>query len=341
MTDAAIMDNQSAVGQSLKEQIVDIIQNIFQDEEYGFEVYVIMKTGPVIKKFNLSEGKIEDRNNPEKNFKRKVQRALEEVIKEKFLETEKDYDLAKNVADQQNKFYVITQNEDYKPFEVTKMSLDNIEGYRANERENAQGVLFRFERAGSIVWAYQFLYQNAIPNRKGLGFHIIPSTGDIFEELTKPILLLSRRVDLLIIGDEIVCDNIDFMQRNFGFREFVKSTALKVVASIQNMELVSNIDKVSAYISRSKPLYAKKMMRIKDSRVLRKTAMELYHRVTTLPRWKGKFDIDEENKKIILNTYEQVENLIDLLDERYTRSDVTDEEYDSGTGAKKWIAPIT
>lgn len=100
------------------------------------------------------------------------------------------------------------------------------------------------------------------------------------------------------------------------------------------------MDKMSAYISRSKPLYAKKMMRIKDSRALRKTAMELYHRVTTLPRWKGKFDIDEENKKIILNTYEQVESLIDLFDERYTRSDVTDEEYDSGTGAKKWVAPI-
>lgn len=158
MTDAAITDNQSAVGQSLKEQIVGIIQNIFQDNEYGFEVYVIMKTGSALKKFNLSEGKIEDRNNLEKKLKRKVQMALEEVIKERFLETEKDYDLAKNVADQQNKFYVITQNEDYKPFEVTKMSLDNIEGYRANERENAQGVLFRFERAGSIVWAYQFLY---------------------------------------------------------------------------------------------------------------------------------------------------------------------------------------
>lgn len=43
-------------------------------------------------------------------------------------------------------------------------------------------------------------------------------------------------------------------------------------------------------------------------------------------------------KKFVLNTYEQVENLIDLLDERYTRSDVTDEEYD--TGVKKWIAPV-
>ena len=341
MTDLSTMEIQPTIEQSLKERIVGIIQNLFQDNEYGFEVYVTMKAGPTLKKFNLSEGKIEERNNLEKNFKQKVQLSIEKAIKEKFLETEKEYDFAENVADQQNKFYVITQNEDYKPFEVTKTSLNDIDGYRANERDNAQGILFRFERKGTIVWAYQFLYQNAIPNRKGLGFHIIPSEGDTFEELTKPILLLSHRVDLVIIGDEIVCDNIDFMQRNFGFQEFVKSTAFRVASSIQNMELISNIDKVSSYISRSKPLYAKKMMRIKDSRVLRKTAMELYQRVTTLPRWQGKFDIDEENKKIILNTYEHVENLIDLLDERYTRSDVTDEEYDSGAEAKKWVAPTT
>ena len=171
-----------------------------------------------------------------------------------------------------------------------------------------------------------------------MGFHIIPSEGDIFEELKKPILLLSKRIDLLIIEDEIICDRIDFMQKNFGFQEFVKSTAAKVVNSIQNLELVSNLDKVSAYIGRSKLLYAKKMMRIKDSKVLQKTSEELYERVTTVPRWQGVFNLDEENHKIVINTYQQVENLIDLLDERYTRSDITGEEYD--TSAKKWIAPI-
>lgn len=98
------------------------------------------------------------------------------------------------------------------------------------------------------------------------------------------------------------------------------------------------MDKVSAYIGRSKLLYAKKMMRIKDSKVLQKTSEELYERVTTVPRWQGVFNLDEENHKIVINTYQQVENLIDLLDERYTCSDITGEEYD--TSAKKWIAPI-
>ncbi len=79
-------------------------------------------------------------------------------------------------------------------------------------------------------------------------------------------------------------------------------------------------------------------MRIKNSRVLKKTSSELFKSVTTLARWKGKFDFDRENEKIILNTYQQVEHLIDLLNERYMRSDVTGEEYDAGT--KKWVEPI-
>ena len=95
---------------------------------------------------------------------------------------------------------------------------------------------------------------------------------------------------------------------------------------------------MSEYISRSKLTYAKKMLRLKNSKVLTKSKDELYTKITTLPRWRGKFEVNETDHTIRLKNYEQIENLIDLLDERYTRSDVTDEEYD--TSAKKWIAPV-
>ena len=48
-----------------------------------------------------------------------------------------------------------------------------------------------------------------------------------------------------------------------------------------------------------------------------------------MPRWQDKFSVNAETKQIILNTYGEVESLIDLFDERYTRSDVTDIEYDT------------
>ncbi len=49
--------------------------------------------------------------------------------------------------------------------------------------------------------------------------------------------------------------------------------------------------------------------------------------------WKDKFEENQEGL-IVLNTYQQVEDLIDLLDERYTRSDVTNQEYDVKRVAK-------
>lgn len=77
---------------------------------------------------------------------------------------------------------------------------------------------------------------------------------------------------------------------------------------------------------------------VKNYKVLRMSKEELFTKITTLPRWQGKFEIDETDHTIKLKNYGQVENLIDLLDERYTRSDVTDEEYD--TRAKKWVAAV-
>ena len=51
-------------------------------------------------------------------------------------------------------------------------------------------------------------------------------------------------------------------------------------------------------------------------------------RVHTLECWKDKFE-ENQDGLIILNTFQQVEDLIDLLDKRYTRSDVTNQEYDT------------
>ena len=63
---------------------------------------------------------------------------------------------------------------------------------------------------------------------------------------------------------------------------------------------------------------------------------ELLDCINTLQRWKGKFNIDDG--KIVLKNFAQVKNLIELLDETYTRSDVTGQEYE--TSAKRLADPI-
>ena len=101
---------------------------------------------------------------------------------------------------------------------------------------------------------------------------------------------------------------------------------------------VQNIEKMTEYCDRGngKPKYAKKMMRIADSKVLKMPVDKMMENIHRSKRWNGM--IPEENGTFVLNTFAHVELLIDLLDERYTRSDITDEEYD--TDVKKVAEPI-
>ena len=323
---------------TMKEMVLEELRFMFSDEEYGFEVFVTMKEGEAIKHFILESNPW----SPKNSFKHKVQREIRKALEEKFFDEGCEYDKVQNIADEKkNTFYVIPQSDEYKPFHVTMLSegdYDRASNFSAIERDNVEGMLFCFTRGEKRLWAYQYLYQNAIPNRKGNGFNIFQS-GDVFVEQTAPMIYISKRIDLLILNDNsIVSDNTKMLERNFGFEVFVRTQAQKVSTEIISIGIVANIGKVSEYVARSKPMYARKMMRIKDSKVLKRTKEQLYESITTLPRWKGKFTVDEESKQIVLEKYEHVENLIDLLDERFTRSDVTGEEYD--TGAKKWVAPV-
>lgn len=102
--------------------------------------------------------------------------------------------------------------------------------------------------------------------------------------------------------------------------------------------IMANIDKLKDYVKRGnvKLKYAKKMMRINDSKVLKMDSEKLWENIHKSSRWNGK--IREEKGKFVLDHYSDVENLIDLLDERYTRSDITDTEYD--TNVKQIAEPI-
>lgn len=318
----------------LKSRITESIKEIFKDKEYKFEVYISMKDGIQLKRMVLFEGNPQQQLD-NKNFKRCVQDSIEEVIKNKFLNEDMQYDLAENIADNQKKFYVIKQDNSYEPFSIVKTPIKSIDKFSINDRDNSEGILFKFMRDSLCIWAYQHIYPTSIPNKNKKAFYSVEQ-GDTFIGMDKPMFPISKKVDILLINNEIITSDISLMERSFKFQGFIMTNANKSIESISKLGLVANLGKLTDYIGRSKLSYAKKMMRIKNSRVLQMTSTELLRSVQKLPRWKGKFEIDKEH--IILNTYSQVESLIELLDETYTRSDVTGEEYK--TDAKKWVKPV-
>lgn len=131
------------------------------------------------------------------------------------------------------------------------------------------------------------------------------------------------------MADYLITSNTTLLQKYFGFQDYIYQSARQAVNNIAQKNLVANDEKLTEYISRGKSKYAKKMMLIGSSRVLNLTQEQLIDKINTLERWQGKFNVNQDTNQITLDTYNDVENLIDLFDERYTRSDVTDTEFDT------------
>ena len=102
---------------------------------------------------------------------------------------------------------------------------------------------------------------------------------------------------------------------------------MALVEDITKTGLVENNFKLQEYVSRPSKTYAKKMLRIKQYNVVKLKSKELIKKIQKTERWRETFTII--NGKIQLNTYKDVEHLIDLFDERYTKSLITNDEFDT------------
>lgn len=309
------------------QNIVTEIETMFCDEEYGFEVYALIKGDEkTLKRFAFYE---KNKNNQD-NFKDKIQKTIAEVVKRDYGVEASQYVSVDYVADDQHRIYVLPQNEQYAPFEYLKAVEPKENYFGVNDFDNVDAILFRFKRESRCIWAYQSVQPILIPNKKKENFLVKAiSTEDMdkFEEFTDRIFTITQKVYLLVVGENILTRDIKLMQRHFGFEQYIRSEAMKVVEDITKTGLVENNFKLQEYVSRPSKTYAKKMLRIKQYNVVKLKSKELIKKIQKTERWRETFTII--NGKIQLNTYKDVEHLIDLFDERYTKSLITNDEFDT------------
>ena len=319
------------------ERIKKILQKAVQDKNNcGFAAYIVAKTDPKLRKMIFDEEKFNSGN-----YKHIVRDAILNVISEKYLAEETEFASGANVADNQKKYYMIAQSEEYRPFDYLDVQVEDIPEFKFDQIDDAFGIIFWFRIEENEFWVYQHLWSIMIPNKKKtnlLSRLQKYENHDYFIQQKEPLITIATKADILIMQDYIITSNIGLMQKSFGFQDFIVATADKSVERVMSKALVANPEKLKEYINRGKTTkYAKKMMRIANSKVLDLSNEKLMERVHTLERWKDKFEENGEGQ-IVLNTFQQVEYLIDLLDERYTRSDVTNQEYD--TDVKQVAEPI-
>ncbi len=303
-------------------------------DKCGLEVYIVTKGAPRLKRMNLYEG-----DPGGTSLYSSMKDTVINILLEKYLSVDAEYVSADQIADNQNKFYIIEQNDEYKPFDFISTETGV---FSKSDIKDATAILFKLQREEKVLWAYQHLWSMMIPNKtsKGIIGQImhIDKKGDVFTSLKDPVLTIAKKIDFLIIDSKIIASDHRILQQYFGFQDYIRIRANKTISLVAEKDFVESVEKMIEYCNRGngKPRYAKKMMRIADSKVLKMPVDKMMENIHNSKRWNGM--IPEENGKFSLKTYADVELLIDLLDERYTRSDITKEEYD--TDVKKVAKPI-
>lgn len=148
--------------------------------------------------------------------------------------------------------------------------------------DDASGIVFCFRYDSKTVWAYQHLWSIMVPNKKkthAMTRFMHFENVDILAEQKEPLLTIANKVDLLIVENNIIKNNVSLMQSSFGFQDYVVATAEVSITKIVNKGLVSNQSKLTEYISRGKQKYAKKMMRIANSKVFSLSNEQLLEKI--------------------------------------------------------------
>ena len=328
------MECKGKVFEEIKDKIRLLVEN---QDKCGFSAYIISKSEAKLYEMILDD----ERHDENESFKRCVFNSLIETISDKYLSEGIEYAPSSQIADNQKKLYVVEQNEEYTPFDILNKLNSNITDFKASDIDDAKGFVYLFRVGETKIWAYQHLWSILVPNKKNNNILARMKKYEDYEYFTEqkePLLTISKKIDLLIVENSIITSNVGLLQRSFGFVDFVISSANKTIGRVEEKGLLVNADKLVEYIQRgTSGKYAKKMMRIIDSPLFDVPNEILREKIHNLEGWKGKFD-EDENGSIVLNTFAQVEHFIDFMDERYTRSDVTDQEYD--TNVKQIAKPV-
>lgn len=311
------------------EEIKAILSNLV-NRECGFEAFAVTPNLPRLKKLSLKE------NDEDGGIKKTLKKMVLDVVREQYLAKDVMYSPIENVADNQHKFYVVQQTKEYEPFGFLA---DGQGDFKLEHVKEITDFVFLLRYDKQIVTCYQKGRSVMVPNRKNAGILTRVLCRDdsvILDQQKEPLITITKAIDAIIIDGFIITDNIKMMERNFGFQQFVVQRAREAATNIAKSGFFSNTHKLDDYLSRGdgrKKTYYNKMMRALDSPVLQMTREELFQRVFAVERWKGKFRRPIDGK-IPIETFRDVENLIDLLDERYTKSEITGMEYDTDVKKK-------
>ena len=297
-------------------EMQDAITSII-DGEYGLSVFAVL---------NRDENLSMVRFIPDDLLKTRIGKALETTLRSGFLSEEAQVDSSDNIDD--NKKYS-TRSFRMKSMILfcfwihTMLSQHLIVSKMLNM---FFGFAFHLNIYNTGIWLYQqVVYPQMIKRSKHL--YAMLSKDNVYTVLDRDILRLESKIDCLIIGKSVITSKINLMQKSFHFEHFVRKEASATIQLIANMGLVDSPERFISLSDQKSLTNAKKLMKAKRSSVLRMEKEVLLDKLQTLPRYKGKLEI--QNGKIRISNQKQAIEFLKMLNDSILKSELTETEYDS------------
>lgn len=297
--------------EELKSKIKSILT-----KKYGLNVFACVKENGEL---TLHKFLINDR------LKDDIKLMINSTVEKTFISENCELKSADNIADKSQALYEIVQNKNFYPFKFINNYANVSDVYSEKEQGNLYGLFFKLNFNDNEIWFYQHIYQVRMIKRSKSLYAMLTNTT--YVPLDRDILKIDSRLDILIINKSIITSNIDLLQRSFGFENYIHNEASKTIQMINDLDIVSDISKVIEFGNHKNLTNAKKLLKSKQSQVLKMEKGQLINSLKKHDRYKTMFNF--KNDRIIIKTQQNIKNLINMLNDNIVRSELTNLEYDS------------
>lgn len=302
-----------------KEEIQTSIKAImFSDAACGIAIFACLRSdsGYIVKKIKATDKLLSSAKNKVSDF-----------VNCTYLADDAEFDTSENIADNKKAFYEISLTESYKPFDFLDEAEKCTEYYSENDRKQLSGFLFRINLNDQSFWIYQHIYSVSRIDRSK---HVIARlVKDTYDEIDSDMVQIDSRVDVIIFASSIITAKIDLMQRFFGFEQYIRAEAQKTIKIIRDLDIVTGLEKFAALESKNKLTNAKKLLKAKNSPVLRMKKDDLIKKLRMHSRYKAMFKFEEDH--IVIASQKDAAAFIKMVNDDIVRSELTGQEYDSSS----------
>ncbi|CAI3615506.1 DUF4868 domain-containing protein [Clostridium neonatale] len=303
-----------------KQEFSNVINSIInQNVSYGLKVFAC------VKEKNSDEIKVQNFNMLDP-LQDNIKNFIVDVIEQQYLAEDIEFDEITNIVDNRKIVYELKQDDEYRPFAFLN-NINLIEEYFSNDdTDKLIGFIFKLNLNSDNIFVYQQAYSGTRIKNKNV-LHVVKMGTDKFNIFDKELLRIDKRAEIIILNDVLYVKNINILQEKFKFQRYVRGEAKKVLDKINELNIVTNIDKIKACESEEKLTNSKKIMKLKNSPVLTINKEDLINRLSTIERYKNIIKIVDG--KIKTDTKKDVGKVLKILNDDYLKSELTEVDYDS------------